>query len=167
MFDPIDRVSDNPRIARILNRLRDSTPGPLRRDCGNRIFMDDADELQIGEAFSEGDARLWKNARDDILYLLGLIELLMTGMTPYRLLVLRRVMLGHGEDWLIRPVNGRLMNEGEWRFRDGAVPEQADVAFLVDVGFLAVQRVERGDRLFDSAKITKSGRSVLDHATFN
>lgn len=166
MIDPIDHASDNPRIARILERIRGATSGPLRRDCGNRIFMDDEDGLQIGEAFSEGDARLWKNARDDMLYLLGLIELLMTGMTPYRLVVLRRVMLGHGDDWLTRPVSGRLMGDGQWQFRDGAVPEQSDVEFLVDVGFLTVQRVERGGRVYDTAKITKSGRSVLQHAAF-
>lgn len=58
------------RLAEIERHLADATPGTHRRDCAGRIFATmDGEELQIGEAYAEGDARLWRHAATDIRWL--------------------------------------------------------------------------------------------------
>ena len=59
------------RISEIERHLADATPGTHRRDCAGRIFATiDGEELQIGEAYAEGDARLWRQAAADTRWLL-------------------------------------------------------------------------------------------------
>jgi hypothetical protein len=55
------------RLAEIERHLADATQGSHRRDCGGRLFaVVDGEEVQIGEAYAEGDARLWRHAYTDI-----------------------------------------------------------------------------------------------------
>lgn len=65
---------DEGMLAEIERHLSESTPGPIQRDCGSRLYAvveGEAEECQIGEAFSAGDARLWRHAGTDIRYLLS------------------------------------------------------------------------------------------------
>ncbi len=68
---PIDMA----RLAEIKRHLSEATPGPLTRDCGGRIFaLIDGEEMQIGEAYASGDARLWRHAARDVQWLLDQVE---------------------------------------------------------------------------------------------
>lgn len=59
-------------LAKIEAALAGATSGPLERDCAGRLFaMVDGEEVQIGEAFAEGDARLWRHAGDNLRDLLA------------------------------------------------------------------------------------------------
>jgi hypothetical protein len=63
------------RLAEIERHLSDATPGTHRRDCAGRIFATiGGEELQIGEAYAEGDARLWRHAADDIRWLMDELQ---------------------------------------------------------------------------------------------
>ena len=62
---------DTARLREIERHLLDATPGTHVRDCGGRLFAQvDGKEVQIGEAYSVGDARLWRHAAADIRWLL-------------------------------------------------------------------------------------------------
>jgi len=64
-------MTDPQRLAEIERHLSEATPGTHRRDCGGRIFaVVDGEEMQIGEAYATGDARLWRHAAADIRWLL-------------------------------------------------------------------------------------------------
>lgn len=63
---------DTARLREIERHLQDATPGTHVRDCGGRLFAQvDGEEVQIGEAYSVGDARLWRHAATDIRWLLA------------------------------------------------------------------------------------------------
>lgn len=54
----------------IERHLVGATPGTHQRDCAGRIFANiDGEEMQIGEAYAQGDARLWRHAAADICWL--------------------------------------------------------------------------------------------------
>lgn len=64
-------MTDLQRLAEIERHLSEATPGMHERDCGGRIFaVVDGEEVQIGEAYCAGDARLWRHAATDIRWLL-------------------------------------------------------------------------------------------------
>ena len=63
--------TDMDRLLEIERHLSEATPGTHERDCGGRIFSKiNGEELQIGEAYAAGDARLWRHAGEDIVWLL-------------------------------------------------------------------------------------------------
>ncbi len=64
-------MMDEKRLLEIERHLSEATPGTHERDCGGRIFaLVDGETVQIGEAYAEGDARLWRHAYSDIRWLL-------------------------------------------------------------------------------------------------
>jgi len=70
------------RLLEIERHLNEATPGTHVRDCAGRIFAQlDGQEMQIGEAYSVGDARLWRHAAADIRWLLDEVARLSQGQS--------------------------------------------------------------------------------------
>lgn len=68
-------MTDQQRLAEIERHLSEATLGTHQRDCGGRIFATiDGEEMQIGEAYAAGDARLWRHAATDIRWLLDEVK---------------------------------------------------------------------------------------------